>query len=201
MGAFDNLLSGLIKKTVDTITDTVKDKIEDIMDGNPEQEADVNITIETLYNRLGGVPTPLTGEEFIERMQSIGCEAKLISMDNIPGIPAGRPTNIDDVKLYSARKDGFSFSATFKVYDNEEAAIRGYDGQARVYRTEAGRRILSEEDGRIFHHNTLNTGNTVQKTYILHSRIENTLLTVLISEDKADALAADLVKALRNTGY
>jgi len=200
MGAFDNLLSGLIKKTVDTITDTVKDKIEDIMDGNPEQEADVNITIETLYNRLGGVPTPLTGEEFIERMQSIGCEAKLLTKPDLPGLPSGLPTHMDN-KLYTAYKDGFSFIANFDVYNEEELAIRSFDTRTSVYRTEAGRRILSEEDCRIFHHNTLNTGNTVQKTYILLSRIENTLLTVLISEDKADALAADLVKALQNTGY
>lgn len=199
MGAFDNLLSGLIKKTVDTITDTVKDKIEDMMDGNSEQEA-ANITIETLYNRLGGVPTPLTGEEFIERMQSMGCEAKLLLKPDLPGLPSGLPTHMDN-KLYSAHKDGFAFTASFDVYNEEELAIRSFDTRARVYRTEAGRRILSEEDWRIFHHNTLNTENTVQKTYILLSRIENTLLTVLIPEDKADAYAADLVKALRNTGY
>lgn len=211
MSAFNNLLSGLLKDTMDNIASTVKDKIEDVIEDalHPDEDENVTvtmaeeITIQNLYHRLGEVTGAMTGEEFIQKMNSAGFEAELFQLpeDMRKGIPIERLENMR--KQYSAKKENFSplFYAGFFVYKEDTEAAGDMEMFRNNLKKSGNQVFLVEEEDRFFVHSTLVTSNGTHKSFWLYSRIGNTLLKLTIPEENADAYAADIVKALQGTGY
>ncbi len=210
MSVLNNLLSGFLKDKMEDITSVVKDKIEDVIEDalHPDEEGNVTvtvaeeITVQSLYHRLGDVQVPMTGEEFIRRMSSAGFEAQLfeLSENERKGIPV---EVLERFKQYSARKanDSAFFYVIFFVYREETEAIRNMEGPKNNFKNSENNVFLAEEEGRFFIHSTLVAPNETYKMYQLYSRIGNTVLQVTMPEENADAYAADIVKALQGSGY
>ncbi|MBQ7774701.1 MAG: hypothetical protein IJ379_07845 [Lachnospiraceae bacterium] len=208
MSAFNNFLSGLLKDTMDDIASTVKDKIADVIEDtfHPEDDEHVTInsteevTIQSLYHRLGEMHGPMTGEEFVERMRSAGFDAKLFELPE--DMRKGMPVEAQErVKLYSATKDSPLLYISFMVYkENADAAKQIVDFNKNLKNSQ-GVAFLVEEEDRFFLHSTIVTAKDTYKSYDLYSRIGNTLLQLRLPEDKADAYATDIVNALQGTGY
>ncbi len=206
MSAFHNLLSGFLKDAVDNIASTVKDKMEDVLHPDDEENVTVTmaeeITIQNLYQRLGEVTGPMTGEEFVERMRSAGFEAALYELpeDMRKRMPA---EVLEQRKQYSAKKENYSplFYAGFWVYKDEEEAPRTIVMFRDNLKKSGNQVFLVEEEDRFLVHSTIVTPNDTFKSYNLYSRIANTLLQLIIPEENADTYAADIVKALQGTGY
>lgn len=222
MSAFNNLLSGLLKDAMDNVASAVKDKIEDVVDDvlHPDEEGNVTvtmaeeITIQSLCNRLGEVHEPMTGEEFIRRMNSVGYEAELYVVSEemrkqmkIPDFVFER--QLERVKTYTLiNNDNPLLYIKLDVYKEEVEAVERINfilinaKNIKEYSEyKASDVFLMEDDNRLFKHTTLVTEKNIFKTYYLHSRIGNTLLELHIPEENADAYAADIVKALQGTGY
>ena len=206
MSALNNLLSGFLRDKMEDITSAVKDKIEDVL--HPDEEENVTVimaeelTIQNLYHRLGEIQKPMTGEEFIQRMNARGFEAKLFELpENMrKGIPVEM---MERRKQYSAKKENYSplFYAGFWVYKEEAEAAENIEMFRNNLKKSGNQVFLVEEEDRFFLHSTIVTPQDTYKSYNLYSRIGNTLLELKIPEDNADTYAADIVKALQGSGY
>ncbi|MBQ7781382.1 MAG: hypothetical protein IJ405_05085 [Lachnospiraceae bacterium] len=208
MSAFNNLFSGLIKDAMDSITSTVKDKIEDVMEDtfHPDDEENITInvteaaTIESLYHRLGEMRSPMTGEEFVERMRSAGFDANLYELPE--DMRKQIPVEVQEkFKLYSATKGNPLFSVSFKVYKEEADAAQQIVDFGKNIRNSGTSVFLAEEEDRFVIHSTLVTPKDTYKSHGLYSRVGNTLLEVRMLHDHTDACVQDIVKALQGTGY
>jgi len=162
-----------------------------------------DITIQTLHQRLGDSKTPMTGEEFIQRMNAAGFEAKLLALPKNMRIRIPAEVLANSPKQYSAKKENYSplFHAGFCVYKDEAEAI----GNIKILRDNLIKSndpvFLVEEENRFFAYSTLVTPQATHKRYELCSIIGNTLLRLVIPEEHADAYATDIVKALQGSGY
>ena len=231
MSAFNNLLSGLLKDAMDNVASAVKDKIEDVVDDvlHPDEEnvtvtVAEEITIQSLCNRLGEGTTPMTGEEFIRRMNSVGYEAELYVMPEEMRKQMKIPEEflkrqLEKVKNYTIiNNDNPLFHIKLDVYKEEAEAVERINAiltntknikdimadakKPKGYKEyDVSHEFFMKDDNRLFMHTTIVTDKNVFKTYQLYSRIGNTLLDITIPEENADAYAADIVKALQGTGY
>lgn len=184
-------LSGLLKTVVETAVSSIEEATNNIKENKIEITVAENeeSVIERLAVRLSdsanGALTPMTIEEFKERMSSIGFEVKELEP------PQGLPKLNNRIIL--ARKEWTSVD--FVEEKDIDAALRSYAYREKVYKTEEGRTIISEEEGlRIFH-------KTADDSYLLFSRIENTILTVMVKKDKLTEDGVDILKALKGCGY
>lgn len=231
MSVFKNLVSGLLKDAMDSVASTVKDKIEDVIDDalHPDDENVTvteaeRITIQSLCQRLGEGTAPMTGEEFIRRMNSVGYEAELYVMPEEMRKQMKIPEEflkrqLEKVKNYTIiNNDNSLFHIKLDVYKEEAEAVErinsiltntknvkdslaNYKEAMGLNEYDVSNVFFMEDDNRLFMHTTIVKDKNVFKTYHLYSRVGNTLLDIMIPEENADAYAAAIVKALQGTGY